>query len=192
MKKYFLAIAVLTILFSGNATSQDVVTFQTTSEEMVKELTREPVKYRSIFQKKRAIQVVKKENNVVQESTVMITEGQDVPKLKLKIEFDYNSAALKGSSYQILQEVGQALTSDSLSHKTILINGHTDSDGTDAYNLQLSYKRAESVKSYLISEFNIPSHKLQVQGFGEGLPLLPNTNSGNKQINRRVEFELGN
>ncbi len=167
--------------------------FQNTSEEMVKELTRTPVIYRSFgTKKKRAIKVSQRINNKIEEKVIMIDENMDVPKLKLKVEFDYNSSALKNSSYTLLKEVGKTLMSDQLRDKDIMINGHTDSDGEEQYNLKLSFNRADSVKAYLVTAFNIPENRLLIRGFGELLPLKPNTDSYNKQINRRVEFEINN
>ena len=91
---------------------------------MVRELTRNPVKYRSFgITKNRAIKVVQRINNQIEEKVVMIDENADVPRLKLKIEFDYNSSALKSSSYTLLKEVGKALMSDQLRYKDIMING---------------------------------------------------------------------
>ncbi len=166
--------------------------FQTSSEEMVRELTRRPVQYRSLVSgsKKRAIVVAQRIENRVEEKTIMVDESADVPRLKVKIEFDYDSSVLKASSYHLLKEVGVALTSKALRHKKIMINGHTDSDGSDRYNLRLSFDRAESVKAYLVSRFNISEDRLDIRGFGEELPIKPNTSGYNKQINRRVEFEI--
>jgi len=184
-------LAVFALFFiTAQAFAQEGATFQTTKDEMVRELTRQPVKYRSFAPKKRAITVVSRKDNGVEENTIMINEQEDIPRLKLKIEFDYNSAALKPTAYPLLQELAQALLSPSLNGKIIMINGHTDSDGTQAYNLNLSFKRAESVKAYLAKAFTLPAHRLKVRGFGESLALVANTSSANKQINRRVEFEI--
>ncbi|SDU57132.1 OmpA family protein [Desulfobacula phenolica] len=170
----------------------DEVRFQTTSDEMVKELTRPPVKYRSFASKKRTIAVAERINNKMEKTIVVVDENLDVPKLKIRIEFDYDSSALKKSSYTLLNEVGTALISNAIKDKTIMINGHTDSDGTQTYNLKLSFDRADSVKAYLVAAFNLPEERLQIRGYGELLPLKPNTIPYNKQINRRVEFEIVN
>jgi len=87
-----------------------------------------------------------------------------------------------------LNELGQALTSEKLKGIPVSINGHTDSDGKDAYNLKLSLNRAFAVKSYLTSNYSISPSLLKVVGYGEGLPLVPNNSQANKQINRRVEI----
>lgn len=168
----------------------DEIRFQTTSEEMVKELTRPPVKYRSFASKKRTIAVVQRIDNKMKKTIMVVDENLDVPRLKVRIEFDYDSSALKKSSYTLLKEVGTALMSNAIKDKTIMINGHTDSDGTQAYNLKLSFERADSVKACLVNAFGIPEDRLQIRGYGELLPLKLNTSPDNKQINRRVEFEI--
>jgi len=179
--------SIILLLFSSFAFA-DNNGFQTTTEEMVKELTRTPIRYRSFVSKKRAIKVIQRIDNKVEEMVVMVDEGADVPMLKTKIEFDVNSSALKLTSFLLLKKVGLALVSDGVRDKKIIINGHTDSDGSCAHNLGLSFDRAESVKAYLVANFDIPETRLQVRGYGEELPLKPNTSAENKQINRRVEF----
>jgi OOP family OmpA-OmpF porin len=74
----------------------------------------------------------------------------------------------------------------------ILIAGHTDSDGSEAYNLQLSQKRADAVKAYLIQNYAIDGANLTAKGFGESQPIADNTTAAGKQKNRRVELSLFN
>ena len=69
-------------------------------------------------------------------------------------------------------------------------NQTTDSDGSDAYNLKLSLNRALSVKDYLVGNFSIKRDRLKVVGYGEAVPLAPNTSALNKQMNRRVEVQI--
>ncbi len=186
----------LSVILSSSIALAGDDRFQTTSEEIVKELTRPPVKYRKYRSlgtaKKRAIKVVQRVENKIEETVVIIDENIDIPKVRLKIEFDYNSSALRNSSYPLLKEVSRALKSDQLRDKDIMINGHTDSDGSEPYNLRLSLDRADSVKAFLVTTFDIPEERLLIRGYGEMLPLKPNINSYNRQINRRVEFEINN
>ena len=188
--KYGVCITCITAFLGGMVSAQD---YHTNSADMVKELTRKPVKYRSFTPaKKRAIKVVQRIDQKVEETTIMVDDKADVPKLKVKIEFDVNSAALKSTSFALLREVGTALQTEGVKQKIIMINGHTDSDGSDAYNLRLSFERAEAVKAYLRAAYGIPDHRLQVRGYGEMMPLEPNDSYTNKQYNRRVEFEITN
>ena len=70
----------------------------------------------------------------------------------------------------------------------VKIIGHTDSDGSDADNLALSKKRAESVKASLAKDFGIDVSRLETDGKGESQPVDKNTTTEGKANNRRVEF----
>jgi outer membrane protein OmpA-like peptidoglycan-associated protein len=70
------------------------------------------------------------------------------------------------------------------------ISAHTDNRGSDAYNLQLSQKRAESVVNYLISK-GIAANRIIAKGYGESKPLASNDDEAEgRELNRRVEFEV--
>ena len=71
----------------------------------------------------------------------------------------------------------------------IEISGHTDNQGTPAYNVQLSLKRAQAVVKYL-TDHGIVSTRLTQKGYGADKPLAPNDTEENRQINRRIEFRL--
>lgn len=103
------------------------------------------------------------------------------------IHFDVNSDVIKASSYQILREIAQSLKQVS---GTILIVGHTDNDGSAQHNLELSQKRAASVKRALVNEFGIDTNRLITDGKGLTQPLNNNRNATEKAQNRRVEFIL--
>ena len=70
----------------------------------------------------------------------------------------------------------------------VRIIGHTDADGEDAKNLDLSKRRAASVKNTLQSEFGIEASRMETDGKGEAQPVAPNTTAEGKANNRRVEF----
>jgi OOP family OmpA-OmpF porin len=70
----------------------------------------------------------------------------------------------------------------------ILIAGHTDSTGEEIYNIELSMRRAEAVKTYLIENFGIDGSRLFPRGFGESRPVATNDTAEGRQANRRVEF----
>ena len=69
----------------------------------------------------------------------------------------------------------------------IVVNGHTDSDGEDTYNLKLSQERAAAVASYLMQN-NIETNRVAFFGFGDTEPMVENSTNQNKALNRRVEF----
>lgn len=73
--------------------------------------------------------------------------------------------------------------------KIVLIEGHTDDLGSDAYNLKLSIKRAEKIRQLLLSG-DIGDELISVVGYGESMPVVPNTSEENRSINRRIEFKI--
>lgn len=104
-----------------------------------------------------------------------------------KIYFNTNSTKLLAKSYNALNDV-IAILNENTSVK-LKIDGHTDSDGSDAFNLKLSDGRAASVKNYLLSK-GIDESRLISEGFGESMPIADNKTAAGKQQNRRVEMKL--
>lgn len=113
----------------------------------------------------------------------LITEGKLV---SYGIQFDVNSDKIKPESYATIKEIAQVLK-DNPTVK-IKIIGHTDSDGDDNSNLDLSKRRAISVKIELTKSFGIDSSRMETDGKGESQALAPNDTGLNKAKNRRVEF----
>ena len=102
------------------------------------------------------------------------------------ILFDVNSDRIKPESYGTLKEVAGVLAESA--DVKVLIVGHTDADGDDTANIDLSRRRAASVKSALVSEFKIDAGRLDTDGKGETQPIDKNDNPAGKANNRRVEF----
>jgi OOP family OmpA-OmpF porin len=100
--------------------------------------------------------------------------------------FDVNSDKLKPESYATLKVISDILKEDP--SLKLQIVGHTDSDGDDASNLDLSKRRAASVKNELVSKFGADAARLETDGKGESEPVTDNNSSVNKAKNRRVEF----
>ncbi|MEZ4858698.1 MAG: OmpA family protein [Flavobacteriaceae bacterium] len=128
-------------------------------------------------------------------TNLRIAEGLPEPRAKLfstgkystnAILFDVNSAQIKPESYGILREIAEAMKTEPT--KNILIVGHTDSDGSENYNLGLSKNRAASVKNALVNEFGIAAERLTTDGKGESDPVAYNTTPSEKAKNRRTEF----
>ena len=102
------------------------------------------------------------------------------------IQFDVNSDKLKPESYSTLKEIADVLKENPA--LKIKIVGHTDSDGDNALNLDLSKRRSASVKNELVNKFGIDAGKLETDGNGESTPIAANDSAVNKARNRRVEF----
>lgn len=113
----------------------------------------------------------------------LITEGKLVT---YGITFDVNKADIKPESYGTLKSVADVLKDNP--GVSVKITGHTDSDGDDALNLDLSKRRAESVKKELSAKFGIETSRMETEGAGESKPVAPNDTPANKAMNRRVEF----
>ncbi|WP_157972993.1 OmpA family protein [Aureibaculum luteum] len=101
------------------------------------------------------------------------------------ILFDVNKASIKPTSYGVINKVAKMMQEHS--DLKFSIEGHTDSDGEESYNQQLSLQRAEAVKKALINA-GIDQERLETKGFGESVPLTENTTPEAKANNRRVEF----
>jgi OOP family OmpA-OmpF porin len=113
----------------------------------------------------------------------LLTEGKWVTH---GILFDVNSANIKSESYGTLKEIAGVLKENA--SVKIKITGHTDSDGDDKSNLDLSKRRAAAVKEFLVKEFGIDESRMETDGSGESKPIDKNTTAAGKANNRRVEF----
>lgn len=102
------------------------------------------------------------------------------------ILFDSGSDKIKGESYKTLADIGALLTDNPALR--LSIEGHTDSDGADDYNLTLSQKRSESVRAYLINNFKVDGSRLESKGWGKSKPIDKNNTPEGKANNRRVEL----
>src|SRR5439155_204820 len=116
------------------------------------------------------------------------TELLDTGMIRLQdVKFETAKANLLPESYQALNAVGEVL--NKWPQLKIEIDGHTDSRGSDAYNLGLSRRRAAAVRVYLLDHFpHLRPEQLTTKGYGESKPLVPNTSPANMAQNRRVEF----
>jgi OmpA-OmpF porin, OOP family len=102
------------------------------------------------------------------------------------ILFEVAAATIKPESSGVLKDVAAAIKSNA--GMRVKIIGHTDSDGADATNLELSKKRAEAVKAALIKDWSIDASQLEAEGKGETQPAGDNKTKEGKAQNRRVEF----
>lgn len=113
----------------------------------------------------------------------LITEGKFVTH---GILFDVASDKIKPESAGVLKDIGTVLKENP--SVKVKIVGHTDADGDDKTNMELSKRRATAVKNYLVREYGITAESLETDGKGESQPTDKNTTSEGKANNRRVEF----
>jgi OOP family OmpA-OmpF porin len=103
--------------------------------------------------------------------------------------FDFDKAVVKSEFHPRLRHAAEIIKANPWI-SAVIIAGHTDSKGTDSYNMTLGQKRAEAVRE-LLSEFGAPLEKLAVLSFGKTKPLDTNDTEEGRSRNRRVEFHVG-
>ncbi len=108
--------------------------------------------------------------------------------IDISINFEVNSTHLTTSEITKLNLIAQALQTNELIGKRVLLEGHTDSDGTDSENMTLSQKRADAVTKILNERFRVASNRLTSIGFGEIYPIANNDTDDGKRKNRRVSI----
>ena len=107
------------------------------------------------------------------------------PKIDLEIQFDYNSAAISKTSIQAVQELGKALSDPNLKGSTFMVAGHTDGIGSDGFNQDLSERRADTLKRYLVEKFGLAGQDLVTVGYGK--TKLKDAANPADPVNRRVQ-----
>lgn len=118
----------------------------------------------------------------------VIREGEGIiVKFDSGILFDVDQSALKSAARTNIESLATSLKNNPQTN--ILIVGHTDATGTDAYNYRLSERRAASVKTYAVSQ-GISSSRLTTEGRGETESIADNTSDSGKAQNRRVEIVI--
>lgn len=117
----------------------------------------------------------------------VVVKGDRIEILNI-VHFAHNSDEIEERSFNLLQQVAQVLKSHP-EIKSVRIEGHTDATGRRAYNMDLSERRAASVRSYLILQ-GIDGERLTSQGFGPDRPVQTNNTEKGRAANRRVEFHI--
>jgi outer membrane protein OmpA-like peptidoglycan-associated protein len=113
------------------------------------------------------------------------TIAKDKPNIDLEINFDYNSADISNKSLSSVQALGRALTNPDLKGSTFIVAGYTDAVGSEAYNQDLSERRADSIKRYLTDKFGIAGTDLVTVGYGK--TKLKDPSHPTAGVNRRVQ-----
>ena len=122
-------------------------------------------------------------SNVEREEIATI--AKDKPNIDLEINFDYNSADISAKSMPSVQALGKALTNPDLKGSTFVVAGYTDAAGTDAYNQDLSERRADAIKRYLTDKYGIAGSDLVTVGYGK--TKLKDPSQPLADVNRRVQ-----
>ncbi|MGV8880054.1 MAG: OmpA family protein [Sphingobacteriaceae bacterium] len=130
------------------------------------------------------IVAVKPSNTVAIEKSVITINLKEIS--LENVEFDFNEAAIRSSSYQELDRVAKLLVDNKAALK---ISGHADNIGAYVYNWNLSKKRADAVKAYLKSK-GADIGRVAATEFGDTKPVASNKTAEGRQKNRRVEMDF--
>jgi len=136
--------------------------------------------------------VTDSKNNTYQKSVAIKSEAEEYiptpekPVVLQGVNFEFDKAVLTADSRQILDRVAASL----LTHPDVKVEvgGHTDSDGSSDYNLDLSDRRAKAARDYLVGK-GVPASQLTARGYGETQPIADNNTADGKARNRRVELK---
>lgn len=133
-----------------------------------------------------AQQVVVVEEVVVEE--VAVAEPVEAVRVELDVKFDFDKAEVKQESYGDIKALADFMKQ--YPQTSTVVEGHTDSVGSDAYNQGLSERRASAVRDVLVNQYGVESSRVQAVGYGESRPVADNATADGRAINRRVEAEV--
>jgi outer membrane protein OmpA-like peptidoglycan-associated protein len=140
-------------------------------------------------------------NGTEQETVAMVETVEPTPtpvaepepaaepvRVELDVKFDFDRAEVKQDSMADIQDLAEFMKQ--YGQTSTVVEGHTDSVGTDAYNQRLSERRANAVRDVLVNQHGLDSSRVDAVGYGESRPVADNSTDEGRAINRRVEAEV--
>ena len=128
------------------------------------------------------------EETVMVEETVAPEPVAEAVRVELDVKFDFDKAQVKPESMGDIQSLADFMKQ--YPQTTTVVEGHTDSVGTDAYNQKLSERRASAVREVLVNQYGVGGTRVNAVGYGESRPVADNATEEGRAINRRVEAEV--
>ena len=119
---------------------------------------------------------------------VAVAEPAEAVRVELDVKFDFDKAQVKPESYGDIKNLADFLTQ--YPQTTTVVEGHTDSVGSDAYNQKLSERRANAVRDVLVNQYGVDAARVNAAGYGEARPVADNATDSGRAVNRRVEAEV--
>lgn len=110
------------------------------------------------------------------------------PVVETQVHFAFDKFNLTSKAKQALDELGAELPN--AKHFIVVVDGNTDSTGSNDYNYLLSKRRADSVIHYLVTKYQLPSYKIYIIGLGKDRPVASNSSTAGRAKNRRVDVRL--
>lgn len=127
----------------------------------------------------------------VEPTPTPVTEPEPVAepvRVELDVKFDFDRAEVKQDSIDDIRDLADFMKQ--YGQTSTVVEGHTDSVGTDAYNQRLSERRANAVRDVLVNQHGLDSSRVDAVGYGESRPVADNSTDAGRAINRRVEAEV--
>lgn len=134
-----------------------------------------------------AQQVAVVEEEVMVEE-VAVAEPAEAVRVELDVKFDFDKAQVKQESYGDIKALADFMKQ--YPQTSTVVEGHTDSVGSDTYNQGLSERRASAVRDVLVNQYGVEPGRVQAVGYGESRPVADNATADGRAINRRVEAEV--
>lgn len=135
-----------------------------------------------------AQKVAQVEEVVVEQEEVVIAEPAEAVRVELDVKFDFDKAQVKPESYGDIKALADFLKQ--YPSTSTVVEGHTDSVGSDTYNQGLSERRAKAVRDVLVNQYGVEGGRVNAVGYGESRPVADNATAEGRAINRRVEAEV--
>jgi len=139
-------------------------------------------------QQERRDQVVQVEKLFEPNEAEVLRIGNAVVIRLVGLSFDSGGATIKGDQAALLAKVEKAI--DILNDSVITVEGHTDSFGGDESNLELSQRRADAVRAYLLANMNLAAYRISAMGYGETRPISTNDTAEGRARNRRIDLVM--
>lgn len=125
---------------------------------------------------------------VMVEEPVMPEPVAEAVRVELDVKFDFDKSVVKEGSFADIKNLADFMAQ--YPQTTTVVEGHTDSVGTDAYNQGLSERRANAVRDVLVNQYGLAGERVNSVGYGETRPVADNSTAEGRAINRRVEAEV--
>lgn len=135
-----------------------------------------------------AQKVTQVEEVVVEQEEVVVAEPAEAVRVELDVKFDFDKAQVKQESYGDIKALADFMKQ--YPSTSTVVEGHTDSVGSDTYNQGLSERRAKAVRDVLVNQYGVDGSRVNAVGYGESRPVADNATAEGRAINRRVEAEV--
>lgn len=113
-----------------------------------------------------------------------VEEPLELVRVELDVKFDFDKSSVKEESYGDIKNLADFM--NQYPQTTTVVEGHTDSVGSDAYNQKLSENRANAVREVLVNQYGVDSSRVSAAGYGESRPVADNATAEGRAVNRRL------